>query len=231
MAGVAHQRGAILFPQSKLRWRFENIGDDEKIAVLSPVALDDQVKILVYNLSKETVKAKVFAKELIPGTWSFSGGVDTTGNDEPDSIEWSFDAAFEWSKPVELSFKPGVVNVVCMRLKEEGIPYKDRCDLGIGKEDVHLWPHGLNVTVHSLGSVPSQEIDVVLKDPSGKILKREILPPLEAPTDLWPKWREVSFNLHNVPSLEGCTVEIDPDNKLNEITRDNNVVVLWDMGR
>ena len=72
---------------------------------------------------------------------------------------------------------------------------------------------------------------MVLKAPDGTILKRETLPPLEAPTDLWPKWREVSFNLHNVPSLEGCTVEIDPENRLNEITRDINAVVLWNMGR
>ncbi len=231
LAGVAHQRGSILYPQSKLRWRFFNLGDDEKLAILSPIALDDQVKLLVYNLSDKAVTARVFAKELIPGVWSFSGGVDTTGNDNADSVEWESEAVFEWSKGVELSFQPGVVNVVNMKLKEAGVPYAQRCDLGIGKEDIHLWPHGLNVTVHNLGSIESPEVDVVLKAPDGTILKRETLPPLEAPTDLWPKWREVSFNLHNVPSLEGCTVEIDPENRLNEITRDNNAVVLWNMGR
>ena len=228
---MAHQRGSILYPQSKLRWRFFNLGDDEKLAILSPIALDDQVKLLVYNLSDKAVTARVFAKELIPGVWSFSGGVDTTGNDNADSVEWESEAVFEWSKGVELSFQPGVVNVVNMKLKEAGVPYAQRCDLGIGKEDIHLWPHGLNVTVHNLGSIESPEVDVVLKAPDGTILKRETLPPLEAPTDLWPKWREVSFNLHNVPSLEGCTVEIDPENRLNEITRDNNAVVLWNMGR
>ena len=85
---MAHQRGSILYPQSKLRWRFFNLGDDEKLAILSPIALDDQVKLLVYNLSDKAVTARVFAKELIPGVWSFSGGVDTTGNDNADSVEW-----------------------------------------------------------------------------------------------------------------------------------------------
>ena len=113
-----------------------------------------------------------------------------------------------------------------LKLKEAGVPYTERCDLGVGPEDVKLWPHGLNVKVHSLGAIASEEIDVVLKDPDGNVLRREILPPLEAPVDLWPRWREVSFLLHRIESLEGCTVEIDPEHKLNEVTRDNNVVVL-----
>ena len=226
MGGVAHARGNVLFPQNRMRWRFEEEGQDEALAILTPVTLENQVKMVVYNLSDQPVTATLFGKETIPGTWIFAGGVDSTGNDEMDAPQWSFEAPFEWSQGVSMTFAPGVTTVVTMKLKRASTPYANRCDLGIGKEDIHLWPHGLNVTVHSLGSLPSPETSVVLRSPEGKILRREILPPLEAPTDLWPKWREVSFNLHGIPSLEGCTVEIDPEHKLEEITRDNNIVTL-----
>ena len=202
------------------------MGDEEKIAVLTPVSVEDQVKVLVYNLSAEPVTATLHAREVIPGTWKFTGGIDSTGNDEMDEALWSFTAPFEYSKPVTVTFALGVTTVIEFTLEEAAVPYHQRCDLGISREDIKLWPHGLNVKVHSLGAIASEEIDVVLKDPDGNVLRREILPALEAPVDLWPRWREVSFLLHRIESLEGCTVEIDPDHKLNEITRDNNVVVL-----
>lgn len=226
MGGVAHVRSKVLFPQNRFRWEFSQPGQDEDIAILTPVTLENQVKMMVYNLSDAPVTAKLFARELIPGTWTFCGGADTTGDDEMDAKEWSFEAEFEWSKGVEMTFAPGVTTVVSMKLKRAATPYSNRCDLGVGREDVHLWPHGLNVKIHSLGALPTEEVDVVLRSADGTILRREVLPPLEAPTDLWPRWREVSFNLHGIGTLEGCTVEIDPEHKLEEITRDNNIVTL-----
>jgi len=226
MGGAAHVRTLVLYPQNRVRWVFEQPGDDEKIAILTPITVEDQMKMIVHNVSAEPVTAKLFARELTPGKWSFVGGVDSTGDDEMDAAQWSFESKFEWDTSVQMTFEPGVTTIVEMKLVEAGVPYTERCDLGIGIEDVKLWAHGLNVKVHSLGAVASEEIDVVLKDPDGNVLRREILPPLDAPTDLWPRWREVSFLLHRVESLEGCTVEIDPEHKLNEVTRDNNVVVL-----
>jgi hypothetical protein len=123
-------------------------------------------------------------------------------------------------------FAPHATTIVELRLLKQGKAYWDRCDLGICKEDIKLYPHGMNVTVHSLGSVDSPEAEVVLRNAQGKVLKKAILPPLEAPKDLWPRYRDGIFNLHHVPSLEGCYVEIAPDNKLCEITRKNNIVRL-----
>lgn len=53
-----------------------------------------------------------------------------------------------------------------------------------------------------------------------------MLPALPAPTDLWPKYRDVIFYLHGISDLEGCYIEIDPEHRLQEITRVNNVVSL-----
>ena len=103
---------------------------------------------------------------------------------------------------------------------------RERYDLGIGRDDVIRYDHGLNVRIHSLGSKPTPECTIVLMDENGTIFKSAVLPPLPAPIDNWPRYRDVVFNLHNVPDLIGLRVVIDPEDKLKEITRENNVVVL-----
>ena len=65
-----------------------------------------------------------------------------------------------------------------------------------------------------------------MKDADGNVLKKAVLPSLPAPSDLWPKYRDVVFYLHHVKSLRGCYVEIDPDHKIREITRVNNIASL-----
>lgn len=227
LAGVAHVRGKYLYPRNRIAWRFAQKGDDEKLAILSPIARQDEIKLLVCNLSDGPVTAEILGREVLPGRWSVAAGVDTTGNDEADAITQSFESDFERSTGFSLTFPGGcAVTVVTLRLVQQGRPYWDRCDLGIGPEDVKRYAHGLNVTVHSLGAKDSPEVTVALKGPDGAILKTAVLPPLPAPADLWPRYRDVIFNLHGVPSLEGCTIEIDPEHKLCEITRDNNIVKL-----
>ena len=87
MGGAAHIRTEVLYPQNRFRWVFNQPGDDEKIAILTPITVNDQVKMIVYNLSDETVNVKLFARELTPGKWSFTGGIDTTGDDEMDAAQ------------------------------------------------------------------------------------------------------------------------------------------------
>ena len=226
IAGVAHVRGDCVYPRNCIRWRFANLGDDEKLGILSPIAMENHVKLIVYNMDSEPVTAKIIGSEVLPGQWKITHGVDTTGDDTADTGIASFETAFERSTGFEITFAPGAATIVEMELVQQGRSYWDRCDLGVGKEDLHYYAHGLNVTIHSLGAVDSPEVTVALKDKDGRVLKTALLPPLPAPADLWPRYRDVSFNLHGISTLEGCYVEIDPENKLCEITRANNIVKL-----
>lgn len=228
LAGIAHCRNSIVYPRNGISWRFQKPGDDEKLAILSPVTRDDLIKLIVYNLDEKPVTAKILGREVLPGTWRITTGIDTTGDDSADSSLTSFETPFERSTSFQLAFAPKATTIVMMELIEHGTSYWERCDLGVGPEDVHFYAHGLNVTIHSLGAVDSPDVTVALKDKNGNILKTALLPSLPAPTDLWPRWREVSFNLHGIASLEGCYVEIDPEHRLQEITRANNIVYLPD---
>lgn len=226
LAGIAHVRNSIVCPRNAICWRFKALGDDEKLAILSPVIRDDLVKLIVYNLDDQPLTASIVDREVLPGLWKITTGLDTTGDDSADTNVTSFETPFESSTDFQLTFAPQRTTIVMMELLHPGLPYWERCDLGLSEDDLHLYHHGLNVTIHSLGATSSPEVTVALKAPDGTILKTAVLPPLPAPTDLWPRWREVSFNLHGIDSLEGCYVEIDPAHQLQEITRANNLVYL-----
>ena len=224
LGGVSHKRGSCVYPMNRIRWEFEQPGDDERLAILSPCATDDRVKLVVYNLSDRIVKGDAIGFEVNPGTWRIVSGVDTNADDKADSEIRTWETSFERSTRISLSFAPGLYTIVTMERISSGVDYWSRPDLGIGKEDVKFYPHGMNVRIHSLGAADSPPSTIALKDQSGTVLKTCDIPSIQAPADLWPRYWDVIFNLHGIKSLEGCYLEIDPEKRLTEITRENNVV-------
>ena len=84
----------------------------------------------------------------------------------------------------------------------------------------------LTVKVHSLGAVASPETAIVCKDRSGRIVASATIPALEAPLDLQPRTADVILRLPRNTDVTGGTVQIDPEQKLEEITKRNNAVQL-----
>jgi hypothetical protein len=226
LGGVSHKRGSCVYPMNRIRWEFANTGDDEKVAILTPCATDDRVKLVAYNLSDETVKADVIGFEVNPGMWRIVSGIDGNGDDKADRDIVTREEPFERSVRVSVSFAPRLYTVITMEKIRAGMDYWSRPDLGIGKEDVRFYPHGMNVRIHSLGAADSPPSVIALKNSKGIVLKTCDIPPMEAPKDLWPRYWDVIFNLHGIESLEGCYLEIDPEKRLTEITRENNIVWL-----
>ena len=214
------------FPMNRIAWKFTNWGDDERVAIISPICEEDHLRIVAHNLSDRDVLADLYGWTIKPGVWEVTYGVDTDDDDRPNEQIVTHRQVFENTVPTRVVFPAGETSVVELKLVEEGLPYWQRPDLGVSEHDVMVFDHGINVRIHSLGAVASPEVDVVLKDADGKVLKRATLPSLEAPADLLPRTREVIFYLHHLTEkdLKGAYVEIDPDHKLHEITRMNNIV-------
>jgi catechol 2,3-dioxygenase-like lactoylglutathione lyase family enzyme len=84
------------------------------------------------------------------------------------------------------------------------------------------------VKVHSLGSVATSPTTAVLfRD---KIVIATVpVPAIPAPIDLTPKCVDVVIALPPGLKVDGCSVQIDPENSLNEITHNNNRVDLQKM--
>ena len=214
------------FPMNRITWRFTNWCDDERVAILTPVCEEDHLRIVVYNLSDRDVFADVIGQVVKPGLWEVVTGVDTNDDDRADENVERREVPFAYTERARVAFAAGKTTVVEMRLLKEDTPYWQRPDLGVGENDIQVFDHGINVRIHSLGAVSTPEVEVVLKNRDGKVLKSALLPSLEAPTDMLPRSREVIFYLHHITDLKGCYVEIDPENRLQEITKANNKVYL-----
>jgi hypothetical protein len=214
------------FPGHAVSWKFAAPANDESVAILVPNATPTSFKVIAYNVETKPVHATMTGWNIDPGVWEITQGIDTKNDDVADQSLTTWTNTFERTSSLEFTFAPRAATVLTLKLKTPGKPYWERPDLGINREDVEVQGREVRVRVHSLGSVPSPETTVVFRDWTGKIIATEKVGPLPPPLDLYPKTTDVVLTLPEGVEATGGTVEIDPDHRLEEITRLNNAVKL-----
>ena len=225
LGGVALTRSA-LYPGHAVSWKFETPANDESVAILIPDATTKQMTIIAFNLENTPVNAIMTAWDIVPGKWEVIEGIDANNDDIPDEISGKRTVSLERTGNLELSFPARKTSVVKLRLKSKAKSYWERPDLGIGKDDVSIRGNSVKIIVHSLGSVDTPASSAALFDNTGEIIATVAIPALNAPLDYQPKTAEVTLNAPSGTMLSGCSVTIDPDAKMTEITKRNNSVVL-----
>jgi hypothetical protein len=225
LGGIALVRNG-LFPGHAVSWKFAAPANDQSVAILIPDTTTTGMKIIAYNLESQPVRATMTAWNIDPGQWEITQGIDTSGRDIADGVSTSRTVKLERSADLAVEFAPRATTILTLKLKTPGTPYWSRPDLGIERGDVTLRDGALAVKVHSLGSVASPETAIVYKDQTGRIVASATIPPLEAPLDLHPRTTEVILRLPANTDITGGTVQIDPEQKLEEITQRNNTVQL-----
>ena len=225
LGGVALVRNST-FPGHAISWRFETPATYKSVAILVPFSTKTHLTVLVFNLDEKPVQAAMTGWSIDPGIWEITQGIDTNNDDKPDGTIATRTALFERSRSLDFTFPPRATTVLTLNLKQPGTPYWQRPDLGITRDDILVKGNEVHVTVHSLGSVASPVMTIVLRDRAGKILDRKQLSEIAAPTDLIPKTAEAILTLPEGSTTDGCTVEIDPGQAVEEITRLNNTVKL-----
>jgi len=214
------------FPHHAVSWKFEKPDDPEKVAILVPEPSQTSLKVIVYNLSDAPVNGTMTGWDVAPGTWDVTYGIDENGDDSADMVLKKRTAAFERTGEITFTFPSKKTLIIEMELKGKGTPYWERPDLGIGRDDVHIEGGRLTVTVHSLGSVDAPACTVAVVDPSGSRISTSELSALKAPLDLKPKKSEVVFSIAQGTQMKGCRIVVDPEGKVNEITKGNNSVII-----
>ena len=225
LGGVALLRNAT-FPGHVVSWRFAPPANDQSVAILIPDATPTGFKVIAYNLETVPVHATMTGWNIDPGVWQVTQGVDTNNDDSADFNITSRTNAFERTGTLEFTFAPRAITVLTLKLKTPSTPYWQRPDLGVGRDDVQVHGREVRIRVHSLGSVPTPATTVVFRNPEGSIVATERIQSIPAPVDLLPKTVAIDMTLPDGTATEGGTVEIDPDHRLEEITRLNNVVKL-----
>ncbi len=212
--------------QQAVSWRFDTLHGAENAAILVPQPSPTSLRVIVYNLSKDPISAVMTGWDVEPGIWEVTEGIDSDGDDSPDGDVRTRTVPFGRTEDVSFTFPPRQTQVIEMTLREPGTPYRTRPELGIGRDDVKLTNGNVQVTVHNLGSVQSPAAVVALVDTAGTVLARAAVPAIAAPVDLKPRTARVSLKIPGRTALEGCRVVIDPERKMEEITRDNNEKII-----
>jgi len=224
LGGVALVRGAIHSGHA-VSWKFKAPATEQSVAILIPEATPSDIKIIAYNLDQKPVEATMTLWNTEPGTWVLVQGLDLNGDEAIDTTLSKQTITLERSKSVQITFAPRTTTILALRLQSKSTPYSMRPDLGIGREDVVLEGNTVRVKVHSLGSVEtSPTTAAVIHD--GRVIASARVPAIPAPIDLTPKCVDVIIPLPPGVKAEDCSVEIDPENSMNEITLNNNRVDL-----
>jgi hypothetical protein len=225
LGGVALLRGS-LYPGHVVSWKFAAPASGQDVAILIPDATRTAFKVIAYNLSTAPVTAEMTGWNVDPGVWEITQGIDTNNDDVADETLATRTAPFERSRSVTLTLAPRATTVLTFKRVSAGSDYWTRPDLGIDPEDVTVKGREVQVTVHSLGSVPSPETKLVIRDAAGRELASAEVPALAAPVDLIPKTTLVTLRLPAGVNARGCTLEINPQNQFEEITKRNNALRL-----
>jgi hypothetical protein len=224
LGGVALMRNYI-YPGNVVSWRFAAPANDESVAILVPEGTPDHIRILAYNFDDKPVSAQMTGWEIDPGQWEVTQSIQTTA-DAPLSNTTSRTEPFERSRSLDVTFAPRATTVLELNLKQKGVPYWSRPDLGIDPEDINIESRRMVVMVHSLGAVEAPSAQVILRDRDGKTLATAKTPALAAPTDLQPKVATVFLQLPSKANLEDATVTLQSAGGVPEITLMNNTVHL-----
>lgn len=221
IGGVAHERFS-LYPRHFIRWEFAP-GEETDVAVLVTKGAPDQICFSAYNMTDKTATAKMTFEDVLPGIWEMKQGCGRMLGESKDTVVSKVEGRRFDS--VLIVFEPGCYTTVELTLSEPGIPYWEQPDLAIEKEDVIVKDSCIRVMVHNIGGRDSVLTTLALKDPNGNVLRSSQIPPIPAPSDLYPKAMEIPLWTRGI-NLEGCFIELDPEQRMNEITRNNNIVWL-----
>jgi hypothetical protein len=219
LGGIAIVRNAV-YPGHAVSWRFASAGAEERVAILVPEASPDRILIRAYNTGERPIAAQMTTWNVEPGTWKLSVGTGdtTTGSNESRTI------GLERSGEVPITFPPRAMTNIALTLVSPGVPYWSRPDLGISRDDVTVEGGVMKVTVHSLGAVAAPPSRAVLRDRSGTVLVTAQVPPLEPPSDLYPKTTAVVLEIPAGADWRGGSLALETGGGVPEITRRNNQV-------
>lgn len=220
LGGVGSWRSAI-YPAHLVSWEFEQPARAEDVAIKFPVAGRDRAEFHAFNLKRnEEVRARMHVWDLDPGLWEVTEQIERDG-------EWVDVAVrqeeLERTRVIEFTFAPVTTTRVVLRQVEDRGTFRNRADLAIGEEEVRRQGNRIHVTVHNIGAAASPQTEIAFLDESGREIDRRRVRALEAPVDLSPRTDRVTLR---VPAGTSGRIVVDPDNRIREITRINNELIV-----
>ena len=227
LGGVALARIRNIYHQHHVSWNIREPADYQSLGMFVTRADAEKMEILVYNMEDKMVHAGLSLWDIQPGQWLVREGMDKNNDGQMDAVASERTLYLENGSELDLGFAPGTYSLYSLELKVPApTDYSERPDLAICSSSIWTDDKTVKVRVYSQGSVGSPETELELRDASGKQISTSPVPALEPPLDLVPKWADVTLEVPEGINLDAATVEVDPEQKITQITRLNTKVIL-----
>lgn len=219
-------RPASIVPPLAVSWQ----GLDAEVAACVRAATPQALRVAAYNFAEKPRKVRMRIWELSPGQYRLHQGA-ADRDEQFDGTPAVRDLALVRGSFVDLELPPRKVHVIELkqlqaRPRPEFLP-----DLAVGDGDIYYdkATDRLKVVVHNIGAAAAKDVSVRFEDPAGNLLLQRTIAQLDAPLDLQPKTAVVWMPQPLLHPVERIVVRIDPDGRVEEITRENNAIT-WTPG-
>jgi CARDB protein len=200
-------------------------GFGENFAPLLLETRQSSLKIAFYNFNQKDISGSIRVWRLEHGKYKIDCGPDSDNDGKIDKIKQSFTDELAKYSSIPVKIPPKQTWIINVSQLEKLDDIKQRPDLAISSREIKVDKKAgkINFVVHNIGAKPSGNFTVSLFDGDKKLQDIQVKN-LEAPKDLFPKKKQLCFD--NVHEGESLKIIIDPEHKIQEITKVNNITII-----
>lgn len=219
LGGVAFS-WQTLYPGHAVSWE----GGGGNLAALVVAAGPSSLKISTFNQAKTLLDVNLRVWDLDNGVYSIVEGTDVLGQGQID-VETTRRRLPLWhGASIPLSLRPQKVTVIEVKQVKKGVPLGEVCDLAAGQLIYDRAADHGSLVVHNLGSAAAPAFTLQVENEKRAVLLKKQVEGLPAPLDLTPKQQTVEFSGLKPGASRVLIFRIDPESKIEEVTRENNSV-------
>jgi hypothetical protein len=219
LGGVAFS-WQTLYPGHAVSWE----GGNGNLAALVIAAGRSSVKISIFNLAKTLLDVNLRVWDLDNGVYSVVEGTDVLGQGQIDVETTRRTLPLCRGASIPLSLRPQKITVIEMKQTKKGAPLGEVPDLAAGRLTYDRASDHGSLVVHNLGSAAAPAFTLQVENEKRAVLFKKQIEGLAAPLDLTPKQQTVEFSGLKPGASRVLIFRIDPESKIEEVTRENNSV-------
>ena len=184
LGGIAHADQQIYAGQA-LSW--ENTRG--QVAALVSLARPDALEVTVFNLGETLQDVRMRVWKLENGTYEVTEGLDLNDDGQVELGLNRRTLKLKRHSSIPLTLRGGKSTIIKAEQKEKGTPVWRLPDLALGPQDFRYEAEADrgDVTIHNLGSAPSQPFRLQIRNARGTVIFERRIASLPAPLDLRPK--------------------------------------------
>lgn len=184
LGGIAHADQQIYAGHS-VSW--ENTRG--QVAALVSQAEPDALEVTVFNLGETLQDVRMRVWQLENGTYEVTEGLDLNDDGQVDLGLTRRTLRLKRHSSIPLTLRGGKSTIIKAEQKEKGTPVWQFPDLALGPQDFRYEADSEQgeVTLHNLGSAPSQPFRLQIRNDRGSVIFERRISSLPAPLDLRPK--------------------------------------------